>query len=88
MTADDVGAVEADRARRWASSNARTRRRGGRLPAARLPHQRQRLARDRSEGDVVDRVHDRVVAARRRERATPAGKCFGEALDLEQRASW
>ena len=59
---DDVGAVEADRAGgRFEQREHESARR--RLAAARLPHQRERLAPFDRERDAVDRVHDRVVRA-------------------------
>ena len=52
----DVGAVEADRARRWARAGARRTGQGG-LAAAGLADQAEHLARVDAQDDPVDGAH-------------------------------
>jgi hypothetical protein len=82
--ADDFGAVEADRAGRGLEQREHEPARR-RLTTTRLPHQREGLAARDLERDVVDGVHDRVVAARGRERGAARREVLRQTVDLEER---
>ena len=82
----DLLAAEPDRPRaRMDHAHERLRRR--RLPAARLAHQGEHLARPQREGHTVDRVHELPWAACERAGEPPRnGVVDDEVFDLEERA--